>query len=512
MKDAIHRYPLLAGLTVVATALIVTAGCAPQATEEVSTAESATPVLEEIPITTTSDAARQLFQEGQYVLDVGRGVEAREKFQGAIAEDPGFVRAHFGQSNAALSFKEFKECLDMASEHLDNASDGEKLMVEINRTFLTNDTDRGVQLATQLTEQYPNSARAEILLAGLQSGQNNNAGARASFERALALDPTSAGALFGIAANYLFGEPKDFAKAEEWAQKAIAAYPDEAKSHELMGDIKRAQNDLEGAVSSYNTASEIDPALANAHHKRGHVNSFLGNIEEARTAYDAGVAAAKPESKAGLAVYKTFTRIHEGNVPGALDELEALVGEMEAMGTPADQVKGLQVFAMNSYATAALHAGLLDRAAMAVAKGNELRMAIADEVGTDDAQRLQEATCHQWDGMLAAYGDDAEGAAKHADAIAALVEGDENPRKLEPVHYVLGMSALKAGDNAAAAEHLRQANHANNMFIRYQLALAEEGLGDSDEARKLFAEVGSFNFNSVGFALVGRDARERAAG
>ncbi len=511
MKNLIHRQPPRAALGLTAASLLIAvAGCAPQAADEAGTLETASAVLEEIPFTTDSEAARALFDDGQYLLDVGRGVEAREKFQAAIAEDPAFVRAHIGQSNASLSFQEFQECLDAASEHLESTSDAEKLMVEINQTFLTNDTERGVQLATQLAGQYPNSARAAILLAGLQGGQNDNAGARVSFEKALALDPNSAGALYGAANSYLFGEPKDFAIAEQFAQQAIAAYPDEAKGHELMGDIHRAQNDLDAALASYDQVSELDPTMPNGHHKRGHVNSFLGNIEEARAAYDAGVAAARPENKAGLAVYKTFTRIHEGNVPAALDELEALAGEIEAMGTPAHQVKGLKIFALNSLATAALHAGLLERAAMAVATGNELRMAIADDVGTEDAQRLQTVACHQWDGLLAAYGGDTTGAAEHADAMGSLVEGDDNPRKMEGAHYVLGMSALEAGDHDAAAEHLGQANHANNMFIRYQLALAEDALGNSEQAKKLFAEVGSYNFNSVGFALVGKDARKRA--
>lgn len=510
MKHSIHRNVPCAVLAV-GIATILAVGCAPQPAEDGSVAEHQGPVVEEIPVTTSSETARGLFEEGQYLLDVGRGVEAREKFRAAIAEDPGFVRAHFNQSNSALSFKEFQTCLDKASEHLDEVSEGERLMVKINRTFLTNDTERGLALAHQLTDRYPNSARAAILRAGLQAGQNDNEAARGSYEWALELDPDSAGALYGLAFNYLFGEPKDFAKAEEWARKAIAAYPEEAKGHELLGDIKRGQNELEAALEAYNEATELDPSLAFAHHKRGHVNSCLGNIEEAREAYDAGIAAAPPENKANLAVYKTFTRIHEGKVPAALDELASLDGQVEDLGTPADQVKGVRVFVMNSMATAAMHAGLLDRAAEAVAEGNGLRMSIAAEVGTEDARRLQEAACHQWDGLLVAYRGDTEAAAEHADAIAALVENDDNPRKLEPVHYVLGMSALQAGDYAKAAEHLRQADHANNMFIRYHLALAEDALGDGEQAKKKFAEVARFNFNSVGFALIGRDAKARAA-
>jgi tetratricopeptide (TPR) repeat protein len=467
--------------------------------------------IEEIPVTTDSDAAMALYEEGQYLADVGRGVEAREKFMAAIAEDPGFVRAHFSQSNTALSFKEFQSSLDNASENLESVSDGERMLVEINRTFLTNDPDKGLQLARELVQKYPNSPRGAMILAGMQGNNNDNEGARASYSRALELEPDSAGALYGLANNYLFGEPRDFGKAAEYADMMLASYPGEAKGFELMGDIRRAQNDLEGARQAYNQAAEVDPTLAVAQHKKGHVNSFLGNIEEARASYDAGVEAASVENKASYAVYKTFTGLHAGDIEAALDEMEALTSEMEAMGTPPDQLKGLQAFALNSHATAAMHAGLLDRAATSVAKGNELRMSIAEDVGTEDAKRLQEVACHQWDGLLAGYQGNPAKAAEHAKAMAALLADDANPRKMEGYHYVLGMAALNSGDAETAAEHLRQANHANNMYIRYRLAEAEEALGNTEEAKKLFGEVGSYNFNSVGFALVGKDAAARAA-
>ena len=135
--------------------------------------------------------------------------------------------------------------------------------------------------------------------------------------------------------------------------------------------------------------------------------------------------------------------------------------------------------------------------------------AIAEDVGTDDARRLQKSNCQFFEGLLAAFQGDADGAAEHAKAITLLVEGDENPRKLEGANWVLGKSALQTGDYAIAVDLLRQADYANNIFVRYHLAIAEEGNGDVEEARKLFDEVASFNFNSVGFALIGKEAATR---
>ena len=510
----VHQPSRVLTHVLIAASLLLTIGCSRPEDETTST-EAAPPEVEavqliEIPVTTSSDAALALYTEGQYFLDVGRGVQAREKFKAATAEDPGFARAYYGQSNAALSFAEFQHSLDAATEHSEGISDGERMLIKINRSFLSNDAAAGLAVARELVDKYPDSARARIVLAGMQANQNDNLGARVSNQKALELEENAAGALTGLTNNNLFGEPKDFAAAEEWANKFIAAYPDEAKGLEFLGDIKRAQNNLEAALEAYNSASEIDPTLELAAHKRGHVNSFLGNIEDARAAYDEAIAIAPPESKASYAVFKGFTNIHGGDIPAAIDELEALADQVGSMGTPEDQIKGLQVFALNSAAFAALHAGLFDRAESIVARRNELQMSIADDVGTDDASRLQEANCQFFDGLLAAYQGNADGAAEHANAITSLVESDDNPRKFEPAHWVLGMSALQAGDFAGAVEHLRQGDHANNMFVRYQLALAEEGNGNTEQAKKLFGEVANFNFNTVGFALVQEDAAARA--
>jgi tetratricopeptide (TPR) repeat protein len=515
MKTAKSRHWLIPSL--LSCSLLLTYACS-RSEEEVASTDTPEPEAEVvqveetsgIPVTTSSETARALYAEGEYLVDVGRGVQARETFAAAAEEDPGFALAYYGQSNAALSFAGFQHSLDAASARSEGISEGERLLIDINRSFLSNDAAAGLVLAKELVEKYPDSPRAWIVLAGMQANQNDNLGARASNLKALELEENAPGALAGLSINNLFGEPKDFDAAEKWARKFIAAYPDEAKGYEVLGDIKRAQNDLEAALEAYEAASKIDPTLELAAHKRGHVNSFLGNIEDARAAYDEAIAIAPPESKASYAVYKGFTNIHGGDIEAAIDELVALADQVEAMGTPDDQVKGLQVFALNSAAYAAMYAGRYDQAEPIVARRNALQMSIAEDVGTDDARRIQEANCQFFDGLLAAYEGDAEGAAAHANAIADLVEGDDNPRKNEPVHFVFGMSALKSGDYAAAVEHLRQADHANNMFVRYQLALAEEGAGNTEVAAALFAEVASFNFNSVGFALTRGEAAAKA--
>jgi Tfp pilus assembly protein PilF len=513
-RNIMRRLPVgLGAAAAICLALVLTTfGCAPAEQEPAEVIEAAAPQVEEIPVTTASDTARGLFEEGEYLLDVGRNVAAREKFDAAVAEDPGFAYAYFNRSNVAGSFQAFQENLDRASENLEGKSEGERLLVEISRTFLTNDPEQGLELARQLTDAYPNSPRAWLALAGMQGNRNDNEAARVSAKKAHELDPKSVAAVLALANSTLRAEPKDFAKAEEYTRMAIELYPEEAKTYEMLGDVKRGQKDLEGALAAYNQATDTDPTLAVAQLKKGHVSSFVGNFDDARAAFDAAIEAARPENKASYSIYRAFTNIHAGDIPAALAELEGIAAQVEEMGTPADQVKGNQVFALSSHAIAALHHGMLDQAAKAIAQRAELQRAIGEDVGTEDAKRLQEADCAVWDGRLAAYQGNHDLAQAKAEEYATLVEGDQNPRKMEAYHLVMGLSNLQQADYAQAAEHLRQANHENNMYIRYQLAVAEEGVSNTDEAKRLFKEVSEFNFNSVGFALVGRDAAEKAAG
>jgi tetratricopeptide (TPR) repeat protein len=503
-------FALLIASFVIATLGLSAISCSPPEKEVDPEPQAPVSKIEEIPATTSSEEARAFFEEGQHFLDFARPAKAREKFRAAVEINPEFAYAYFGLSNVSLSFTEFQEMIDKAAANLDVKSDGERLLVEMNRTFLTNDADEGLRLARELTEKYPNSPQAWTALARYQSTRNEDEDARVSARKALELDPEFAAAIYFLANNYIFGQPNDPVEAEAIMRHFVKIYPDEAKAYEGLGDALRAQDKLHSALEAYTEATWKDPSLGAAQLKKGHVNSFVGHFDEARAAYDAGIQTARPESRAEYANYRAFTHIHEGDIQGSLDELLELADSLDDLGTPADQVKGAQVFALTNFSTAALHAGLLDQAAEAIQRRNELQREIGREVGTEDAARLLEANCQTWDGLLSAYRGDYGRAQKHAEEAARLVEDDPNPRKMEPYHWVLGMSALRQGDYETARDHLLQANHANDMYIRYHLALAEEGAGNTEEAKKLFKEVADFNFNSIGFALVGKDAAKQA--
>ncbi len=192
----------------VLAALVSAIGCAPQ-DEGISAASQ----VEEIPITTSSSEALEYFMLGQEAADFGRGVDANQAFRKAVEADPGFARGYLNLANSAFSAQEFFEYSDKAMEVAGDASEGERLMIEINLTFRNNDADRRLVLSKQLVEEYPSSPRAWATLAGTYSGLDRNEDARRALEKALVLDPNSVVAFSAMGFSYLFTEPKDFNKA-----------------------------------------------------------------------------------------------------------------------------------------------------------------------------------------------------------------------------------------------------------------------------------------------------------
>lgn len=466
------------------------------------------PIARDVPVTTASTEALELFLEGRQAMEIGRESEAHELFQQAVELDPGFSYAHLSLAFTAASAREFADHLGRARAHLEGKSDGERILVEITETYFDNDSEKRLGLARSLVEHYPEGPRAQLMLAGIQTDQNQDAAARESIERATLLDDSLLAAHYAAWRSYLFDEPTDFARAERAMWRCLELDPEEAKPYENLGDVYRAMGDLERAAEVYQRAVEKDPSLTVAHVKQGHVASFLGRFDEARAAYDAALEAARDQTRITYANYRAFTHLHAGDPRAALDELSGLIELADTLGLSADKVLGAKIFTLTNQATIALHHGLEDDAENILETLAGAMRANSESVGDGDFTRLQEANILLWQSQLEARRGDAETALALAEEHRALLADDRNPRRFEGYHGLLGLIALLDGRNAEAVEHLEQSD-LGRIYVKYHLALAAEGAGQTERARKLFREVAEWGFNSVGYALVRRDALAR---
>jgi len=472
-----------------------------------ATLDAVTSDIMMLPITTRSAEARAHFLQGQREADLQRFIDANVHFKEAVAADSGFASAYLNAANTANSLDEFKTDLALAERHAAGASEAEQLLIRMARQGLDNDLSGQLALGEQLVQKHRDSPRAWLALAGVQGGLNRNEEARSSLAKALELAPRMFAAHAALGNSYLFGEPRDFAKALEHMKQAESLAPNEPGPHDLLGDVYRAQRNLEQAAAEYTRGHELSPKDAILLQQRGHVNTFLGNYPAARADYDSAIALGRANEKAAYAPFRAYVSVYAGDPGAAIDELNQLVANVDSMGVPDPAT--VKAGALANVAVIAIHTRRFPVAEAALKQLAPVLLKQADAVGTPAFRRTQLATIAYYEGWLAARRGNYVRALKAADSVTQLVEPDSNPRKMEPVHQLRGLVALYARDYPAAALHLDQGNLLD-PYIKYQLALAEEGAGNGERAKQLFREVATYNFNNVGFALVRKEAQQKA--
>src|SRR6266699_1080189 len=422
------------------------------------------------PITTSSAEARAHFLEGLREFDLGRLIDANVHFKAAVAADRDFGFAYLNVANTANSLDEFKTNLALAEQNAARASEAERLQIQMTRKGFDNDLAGQLALGQQLVAKYPQSPRAWLALAGAQGALNENADAREAMTKALELSPKLYVAHVIMGNNYIFGEPRDFTKA--------------------LGHMQA-----------------LEPRNAVLLVKAGHANTFLGDYAAARADYDSAMALGRANEKAAYAPFRAYVSVYAGDPAAAIAELNRLVASVDGMGVP--DPKAHKVAALTNVVVIATHTKNRAAVERALKQLEPLLMQQADEAGNPAFTRGQQAQIAYLEGWWAARRGDYTAAQTQADRISQLLEPDANPRKLEPMHQLKGFIALYQGKYQEAAGHLRQANPFD-PYIKYQLAVATEGAGDAAQAKKLFQEVADYNFNALGFALVRKEAQQKA--
>lgn len=498
---------------IVLSALAVLAGCErPQGGEMAASMGShpAGEVLMTLPVTTSVDAAMDHYKAGLHAQDMGHSFEANDHFEKAVEADPSFALGYLRAATSAASTEEFTAHLAKAVELSANASPSEQLMIRITQLGFENNADGQLATAKELVAAEPESPRALLMLAGIQTGLTQVADSRETLAKAIALAPDFAAAHMQAGNNYLFQEPKDFAKAEEHFKKAIDLAPNEPNPYDLLGDVHRAQGNLEAAYQDYTMAAERAPDMGSPLQQRGHVNSFLGKYDEARADYDKSMEMemARGNNNAPFfAVFRAYVNLHEGDHKAAIAELNELAAKADAMDV--EGKRDIKINALTNVVQIATHHGDYAAAQTALKEMAELRRQQAKEVGTDQFANAQEANIAFLDGMLAARQGNAKLARAKASEFEKHVANVSNPRKLERMHTILGMSDFYQKNYADAAKHLAAGNP-NSDYNKYFHAVALAESGQSDQANKMFQELAVYNFNSVGYAMTRADIMKRA--
>jgi tetratricopeptide (TPR) repeat protein len=498
-------------LFVAASAILLSscgAGPPPPAGRDLAALDGVTSAIVGHPITTASADARTHFLAGQRELDLGRVFEALDHFQRAVAADSTFAFAYLNVANTSNSLADFKTNLARAEQLAAAASEAEQLQIQIARRGLENDVSGQLALAQQLVTKFPESPRAYVVLAGVQAGLNRTAEGRASYAKAISLAPRMVVAHVALGTTYLFNEPRDFNQALEHFKHAEALAPNEPSMHDFLGDAYRALNDMSQARREYTRGHELNPRDAGLVQQRGHVNSFAGNYAAARADYDSSMALGRGNERGFFAPFRAYVNVYAGDAPGAIAELNRLVSQADGMGLP--DPRAVKVNALSNVALIAIDTRDFAAADAALAQRTPLMKQQSDQAASAGFRRAQDANIAYFNAWLAARKGDYATARRETDRMTRIVAPDSNPRKMEPVHQLKGFIALYRGNAAEAAAHFAQGN-LQDPYIKYNYAIALDGSGQAAQAKPIFRELAVYNFNTLGYALIRKEAQQMAS-
>jgi hypothetical protein len=241
--------------------------------------------------------------------------------------------------------------------------------------------------------------------------------------------------------------------------------------------------------------------------QRGHVNSFSGDYDAARADYDSAMSVGRGNERGFFAPFRAYVSAYAGNAPGAIVELNKLVAQADGMGIP-DPVT-VKINALSNVALIVIDIRDFANAEAALKQRTPLMMQQAAQLGSAGFRRAQEQGVAYFSAWLAARKGDYRTAQRETARLTALVTPDANPRKMEPVHQLKGFIALYQGHNAEAATHFAQGNLLD-PYIKFHYAMALDGSRQSDKAKPIFRELAIYNFNSLGYALIRKEAQQMA--
>src|SRR5262245_52283665 len=141
-----------------------------------------------IPITTSSEKAKEYYQKGLDFSDKLRAFDSLEYFHKAAAEDPQMALAFLYLAINAPTNKEFFENLDHAASLSAKISEGERIWIEAVRAGGSGQPAQQIELYKRLVTAYPGDERAHFLLGGAYFGVQDWNHAIEQYEKAVGIN------------------------------------------------------------------------------------------------------------------------------------------------------------------------------------------------------------------------------------------------------------------------------------------------------------------------------------
>lgn len=455
-----------------------------------------------MPITTSSEEARESYIKGRDLSERLRGQEAREYFQKAVDLDSNFALAYLNLALSASSNKEFFEYFDKARNLVDRVSEGERhwiLGIEAGNNAMPAEQREYFQ---KIVEMYPKDERAHNILASNYFALQLWEEAIGEYTKAIDINPRFSPAYNQLGYAYRFlGRYQD---AEHAFRRYIKLIPDDPNPYDSYGELLLKMGRYNQAIQSYEKALTINSSFAPSHLGIAASLNLKGKHDKAREQlaemYDTAPSdGQRRQALFGMAVSYADEGMMDSTVSvlkrqyalsEKIDDASAMAGDLRILGGVLSE------------------AGKYDQAAKEFARS--LSIVRASQLSPEIKENTRRTDLYMTARLDLMRGN-IESARRKWREYRDEVEKLDNPGQVRLAHDLAGRIALREGDYDKALEEFDQANQ-QDPYIIYLTGEAYELKGDTESAREKYQETVNFNqIDNMNYSFVRARAQKKLA-
>jgi tetratricopeptide (TPR) repeat protein len=469
------------------------------AADSASTAGS---VRGKVPLTTKSEEAKKLYEQGLALADQLKPHDARQIFEKAVAKDPDFAMAHYQLALNSPTTKEFRAHLDQATALSSKATEGERLLILALQAGADAQPAKALDYNKQAATKYPDDARVHTTLGNSYFfGQQDYEKARGELQKAIEIDSnfTPAYNMLGYSERFLGNYPE----SEAAFKKYIELVPHDPNPYDSYAELLMKTGRFDESIAQYRKALSIDPHFVGSHFGIASDLIFQGKHDQAIAEAQKMERAGRNDGDRRFAMFTTtVVLVDQGKTDPALKEMQrqydlgAKIGDTAAMA--GDLV---------SMGDILLNAGRPDEAR----KRYDKALAIQEKSGLSNEVKEDAKLGNHFDlGRVALAKNDVQTAKAEAETYLNGAKEKENPARIRQAHALAGRIALKEKQYDEAIDHLGQANQ-QDPSVLYVTGLAYQGKGDQEKAGEMFKQAAqSYNLPTLDYAFIRAKAKQAA--
>ena len=457
-----------------------------------------TPSAGKIPITTSSQEARELYLKGRELAEKLRATDGRAYYKQAVAKDTNFAMGYIGLANTSGTTKEFIDAVTRAASLAAQVSDGERHVILGLEAAMKGNPAGTLSHYSELVRLYPNDERARTLLGNLYFGRQDYEAAVGHFVKATTINPSFSQPYNQLGYAYRFLER--MGDAEAAFKKYVELIPNDPNPHDSYAELLLKLGRFDEAIKAYEKALSIDPNFVASYVGIGGVHLSAGRTEEARRTFGRIAEVARTTGERRLArFWAAASYVHEGATDKALEELRAGYSLAEA-----DHDAGSMSGDLTQMGDVLREAGRFDEA---LEKYTAAVKAIEDAAVPDEFKAATKRNHVFEESRVAAARNDLETAKRKASEYGKLIAGRNAPFEIRQQHELAGLIALAEKRSADAVREFTRANQQDPRIL-YLTAVALREAGEPQKAHAMATKAAKFNGLAFNYGYVRAKARD----